>query len=148
MLKSLADTVPSFTSAAFARVAMVASSTDCPAVSLPFIRLHPVASRATAVTVTIFMELRIHTPATQLVGLHPVWLVLSKSNAHDSNWLAVLLSKMCTWGGGMRLVPRVINELHDFRRSNMRSSRSWTAIVWVFAALCGPAAATVYELPE
>jgi hypothetical protein len=61
MLKSLADTVSSFTSATCARVAMVAS---------------------------------------QLVGLQPIWLVLGKSNAHDSNCRKVLLSKMGTWERG------------------------------------------------
>src|SRR3981189_3681474 len=105
MLKSVADTVSSFTNAALARAAMVASSTDWPAVSLPLIMLQPVASRATAVTATIFMELRILLSRNSLVGLHPVWLVLSKSNAHDSNRSAVLLSKMRTREEGVETYP-------------------------------------------
>src|SRR5882757_1441513 len=62
MLKSLAETVLSFTNAAFARVDTVASSTYCPVVSLPFIRLQPVASRVTAVMAAILREICIRAP--------------------------------------------------------------------------------------
>src|SRR5580704_9891530 len=66
MLKSLADTVLSLISAALARVDTVASSTYCPVVSLPFIRLQPVASRVTAVMAAIFKEECIRAPANWL----------------------------------------------------------------------------------
>src|SRR5438270_7338430 len=46
---------------------------------------------------------------------------------------------------GRVMCLRKFRRLRDIQRNNMRY---WAALVWVLAGLCGPAAATVYELPE
>src|ERR1700720_3111903 len=52
---------------------------------------------------------------------------------------------MRTREGGVKAYPRLINELCGIRRINMKR---WILMVAVLAGICGPAGATVYELPE
>src|SRR3569833_2554204 len=74
MLKSVAETVLSLTRAAFARVAIVESSTNCPAVFWPLNTLQPLARRTTAVMATVLIVDRIQTPVfmrlLELSGLY------------------------------------------------------------------------------
>src|ERR1700720_1745333 len=52
---------------------------------------------------------------------------------------------MRTREGGVKAYPRLINELCGIRRINMKR---WILMVAVLAGICGPAGATVFELPE
>ncbi len=74
------------------------------------------------------------------------WLVLSKSSAHDSNWLRTVLPATVSLHWRVGQEPRIINGLMAISRNNMKR---WAGIAILWAAcMCGPAGATVYELPE